>query len=667
MSNMASTGDAASVPAEEQKTLDLVHKLLQSFQDGSSSMAFACGGTIPIPLASNAPQQSSTISDRARACQPVILRWDPSSESVPASKCKIQFPLDQSDSKTVHNIQQLLHDMQPATFGHQGQNVLGESCHKAYELEPSDFACTFNPHELGIVDDIARVLLPGFKDQTTSKDKLDSVCGPPEENVERELVMRAELYRLNVHAGPSGRFKTHFDAPRSTKQIGSLVVCLPSVHEGGQLEVRHEGRTATFDWSFPEIARSEIQWAAFYSDCEHEFLPVTSGHLITLTYNLYVSSGTGCPGVGRGLIDATQLPLHDILHELLSQENFMPDGGYLGVHTSHAYSHTSGSSGPPPTLKGADMVAWETLRTLGCDVRLRPVVELPGWAHYGHQDLDPGWAQYGLQDLESCQAGDLTDTSSEGSDSHTDGEPLIITTSESGHEETQPDKVGPSQVGGGGDLPMSDGERCSFKVEPPMSPQTGHGNPTAEANNMTDPGKDDGGDSPMADGLQVPHAPSDLGPWEVDEEEVQALQKENEELQSLPSTHFTGIKPACLLLPRSEDDEDDEATAARFEQHGVRTGCLALGNGLPFHAETNLVEGGVEMTQILGRWIEQKPQGQERTTQQPARVRYEEVAWLNHSGMSKKPQVSYAVVSCLLWRSFFFNSTLTVFLFSSAT
>lgn len=34
-------------------------------------------------------------------------------------------------------------------------------------------------------------------------------------------------------------FKPHVDTPRSELQFGSLVVCLPTAHKGGQLVVQH--------------------------------------------------------------------------------------------------------------------------------------------------------------------------------------------------------------------------------------------------------------------------------------------------------------------------------------------------------------------------------------------------------------------------------------------
>jgi hypothetical protein len=50
---------------------------------------------------------------------------------------------------------------------------------------------------------------------------------------------------------------------------------------GGQLRVAHKGVERYFDLGSNIEDNSSIQWAAFYSDCEHEVLPVTSGHRIT--------------------------------------------------------------------------------------------------------------------------------------------------------------------------------------------------------------------------------------------------------------------------------------------------------------------------------------------------------------------------------------------------
>ena len=102
-------------------------------------------------------------------------------------------------------------------------------------------------------------------------------------NNKANMGIRAELYKLNIYSGPSGKFKAHVDTPRSETQIGSLVVCLPSAFQGGTLSVSHQDNTVKFDWSASSPAGQTpcIQWAAFYSDCSHEVQEVTAGHRVT--------------------------------------------------------------------------------------------------------------------------------------------------------------------------------------------------------------------------------------------------------------------------------------------------------------------------------------------------------------------------------------------------
>lgn len=131
-----------------------------------------------------------------------------------------------------------------------------------------------------------------------------------------------------IYAAPSGFFKSHVDTPRSPSQFGSLVVALPCEHKGGQLVVRHAGISKTFDWG-KDAPNSAIQWAAFYSDCEHEVLQVTEGHRITLTYNLYHTPGVGDLAGPHTPMDVTSLPLFRYVEEALQTPAFMPNGEFL--------------------------------------------------------------------------------------------------------------------------------------------------------------------------------------------------------------------------------------------------------------------------------------------------------------------------------------------------
>ena len=73
----------------------------------------------------------------------------------------------------------------------------------------------------------------------------------------------------------------------------SLVIVFPTLHEGGALLLRHRGHEWIFDSGQALAAKDtpSIGYAAFFSDIEHEVAPVTSGHRITLTYNLYFDDG----------------------------------------------------------------------------------------------------------------------------------------------------------------------------------------------------------------------------------------------------------------------------------------------------------------------------------------------------------------------------------------
>lgn len=118
-------------------------------------------------------------------------------------------------------------------------------------------------------------------------------------------------------------FKPHLDTPRSNLHFGSLVVCLPAAHEGGQLVVRHHGHSTTFDWSKDS---TNLQWAAFYGDCEHEVSHVRSGYRITLTYNLFIRRGLGEMAGNSHTLDVVQLPVYKEVSAALANPVFFPEG-----------------------------------------------------------------------------------------------------------------------------------------------------------------------------------------------------------------------------------------------------------------------------------------------------------------------------------------------------
>lgn len=182
--------------------------------------------------------------------------------------------------------------------------------------------------------------------------------------------IRAELYMLNVYSA-GGHFKRHVDTPRSADMFGSLVVCLPSQFTGGELVTRHQGRQVVFEWS----SSATTQWAAFYSDVEHEVLPVTSGQRITLTYNLYHTSPVTTPA---SLLNVATNPLYKELKAALQSPHFMRQAGTLGFYCQHKYTGMSTDLNTfSPFLKGEDALVFEIAKSLELSISLNPVTEGP--------------------------------------------------------------------------------------------------------------------------------------------------------------------------------------------------------------------------------------------------------------------------------------------------
>ncbi len=92
-----------------------------------------------------------------------------------------------------------------------------------------------------------------------------------------------ELYKLLVYDEGSF-FVSHRDSEKSAGMFATLIIALPSEHAGGELVVRHGSREVRLDLRSSDPA--EAAYAAFYADCVHEVLPVTSGCRLALVYNL---------------------------------------------------------------------------------------------------------------------------------------------------------------------------------------------------------------------------------------------------------------------------------------------------------------------------------------------------------------------------------------------
>ena len=181
--------------------------------------------------------------------------------------------------------------------------------------------------------------------------------------------------------------------------FGSLVIVFPTSHQGGALVLRHEGREWTFDSSAildnPEMTPNpSVAFVAFFSDVEHEVLPVQSGHRVTITYNLYFDTtftlaghaAPSAPSTGLRVLEprgANTTAVSAALAALLADPTVLPKGGTLGFGLRHQYplptSWTRGDPNPlhalKTWLKGGDAALFAALSEHGHKPKLRLLFE----------------------------------------------------------------------------------------------------------------------------------------------------------------------------------------------------------------------------------------------------------------------------------------------------
>ena len=177
----------------------------------------------------------------------------------------LSFPIPQSQA------QALVADADRAPYGRGQETIVDASVRDCWQLAPD------------------RIRIAGRTWADTFGDILDRATvglGCPKGAV------TADFYKLLIHER-GGFFKPHRDTEKADGMVATLVVSLPVTGSGGELVIRHQDRKTVVDMRTDEP--SELIYAAFYADCEHEILPVTDGHRVCLVYNLVLQDGSDTP------------------------------------------------------------------------------------------------------------------------------------------------------------------------------------------------------------------------------------------------------------------------------------------------------------------------------------------------------------------------------------
>ncbi|MGC9270953.1 2OG-Fe(II) oxygenase [Acidiphilium sp.] len=210
---------------------------------------------------------------------------------------------------------------------------------------------------------------------------LDAIVARAAEGLGVTGKVTAEFYKLLVYDEGSF-FVNHRDSEKIPGMFATLIIELPSIHTGGDLIIRHAGREARIESHLNEP--SEAAFAAFYADCVHEVLPVTSGCRLTLVYNLS-RCGRGTQPVPP-IYTAEQARICGLLGDWSEQkkrpEEASPEKVIYLLEHSYTPENLSFAA-----LKGADAARASTLLAAAgrtqCDLHLALLsIEESGTAEY---------------------------------------------------------------------------------------------------------------------------------------------------------------------------------------------------------------------------------------------------------------------------------------------
>lgn len=239
-----------------------------------------------------------------------------------------------------------------APFGRGAETVVDDSVRKTWELDHSQFKLA-NPAWSDFLEKVAK----------ETADSLGMVD------------VRAEPYKLLLYEEGSF-FRRHKDSEKMKGMIGTLVISLPSHHEGGDVHLSLGEQSRSFSTS-PTSAYN-LGALAWYSDVTHEITQLTSGYRLVLTYNI-VQQGLKNPSAAD--LISKQSEIGELLQGSEKQWLYYPLG--------HQYTEASLSL---QNMKGRDRAVCRTLdvvlRKHGYFLLLAKLTKIEEGYKYDEWDMD---------------------------------------------------------------------------------------------------------------------------------------------------------------------------------------------------------------------------------------------------------------------------------------
>lgn len=269
----------------------------------------------------------------------------------------------------------LLNDFMQAPFGTDTKTVVDTTVRNSLQLNPKEFQI-LNKEWIPF---LARAVIRRIKN-----------------DMNFDVTFKGSLHKLLVYKTGSF-FTSHHDSEKEDGMFGTVVIQLPSRYEGGELVVRHNGKSESIDFSTKADPQNEFSffYTAFYCDCEHEILPVTSGFRVCLIYNLITTNQ------GKNNVVPSVTKVEENSMEMEKFKSFLmqwPDPQKIVYSLTHKYSEKNSSL---DKLKTTDKLVAKFLWNIAQDCSLEIMLgtlhkELSGAINFMGERLDSS-------DSEMCQ------------------------------------------------------------------------------------------------------------------------------------------------------------------------------------------------------------------------------------------------------------------------
>jgi hypothetical protein len=235
----------------------------------------------------------------------------------------IQLPLYQTQA------QQLIKVCKPVPNGQEFETIFDTVLSDTFQLEPSEFEISNDDWDENLAKLVKRVAKQlGCKGKVT-----------------------ANLYKMLLYT-KGAHFKKHMDKKNEEDMFGTLIIQLPSIYTGGELEFYDDEKKAVnFAESLAEDS-TKIYYAAHYCDVEHEILEVKSGYRLALVYNLCWANGNQTSFDIDGLTDQ----MTSTLDKLNGSDE------RIGFFLNHKYTGQAFETCGLKALKGIDNDRYNLLK-----------------------------------------------------------------------------------------------------------------------------------------------------------------------------------------------------------------------------------------------------------------------------------------------------------------